>query len=129
MIVFLNGKWRKRIAIHMIRSFNVLCFVSLLTSALKIVSGAFGDIDLLFAGIADCNKHTIDIHWPLFSESPTNISLFPLNFSHISVIFHLLHQIGKQITKKKKKKERNTTVKSNLIEKSLNLQKLHTILE
>ncbi len=53
------------------------------------VRGAFGDIDLLLAGITDCNKHTIDIHCPLFNESPTNISLFPLNFSHISVTFHL----------------------------------------
>jgi len=57
------------------------------------VRGAFGDMDLLSAGITDCNKHTIDIHCPLFSESPTNISLFPLNFSHISVTFHLQHQM------------------------------------
>lgn len=61
-----------------------------LTSARKIVKGAFGDIDLLLAGITDCNKHTIDIHCPLFSESPTNISLLFLNFSHISNAFHLI---------------------------------------
>ncbi|KAK6943209.1 BES1/BZR1 plant transcription factor, N-terminal [Dillenia turbinata] len=61
----------------------------LITSARKIVRGALGVIDLLSVGITDCNKHNIDIHCPLFSESPTNISLFPLNFSHISVTFHL----------------------------------------
>lgn len=43
----------------------------------------------LLDGITDCNIHTIDIHWFLFNESPTNISLLPLNFSHISVAFHL----------------------------------------
>lgn len=62
---------------------------SIHTSALKMVRWAFGDIDLLSEGISDCNKHTIDIHCPLFSESPTNISLLPLNFSHISFTFHL----------------------------------------
>ena len=61
----------------------------LLTSALNMVRGAFGDIDLLSAGITDCNKHTIDIHCPLFSESPTNISLLFLNFSHIFFTSHL----------------------------------------
>jgi hypothetical protein len=55
------------------------------------VRWAFGDIDLLSAGISDCNKQTIDIHCPLFSESPTNINLLPLNFSHISFTFHLFY--------------------------------------
>lgn len=46
-------------------------------------------MDCLSAGITECNKHNIDIHCPLFRESPTNISLFPLNFSHISIASHL----------------------------------------
>ena len=60
------------------------------------VRGAFGDIDLLLAGITDCNKHTIDIHCPRFNESPTNISLLPLNFSHISITFHLQNKPTKK---------------------------------
>lgn len=53
------------------------------------VRGAFGDMDCLSFERDDCNKQTIDIHCPRFSESPTNISLLPLNFSHISVTLHL----------------------------------------
>lgn len=53
------------------------------------VRGAFGVIDFFSGGITDSKRHNIDIHWPLFSESPTNINLLSLNFSHISVAFHL----------------------------------------
>lgn len=61
----------------------------LFTSALKMVRGAFGDMDFLSAGITDWSKQTIEIHCPRFSESPTNINLLPLNFSHTSAMFHL----------------------------------------
>ena len=76
---------------HLIQTQNFLPvgWIFFLTSALKMVRCAFGDMDLLSAGITDTSKHTIEIHCPLFSESPTNISLFPLSFSHISVTFHL----------------------------------------
>ena len=83
------------------------------------VRGAFGDIDLLLAGITDCNKHTIDIHCPRFNESPTNISLLPLNFSHISITFHLQNKP----TEKEKRKNQFT---SNYKEPQ-NPNKLHTI--
>ena len=63
---------------------------SQLTSVLKMVREEVGDIHFLPFPIADCNKHTMDVHCPLLSESPTNIILFPLNFSSISVPFHLL---------------------------------------
>lgn len=68
-----------------------------LTSALKMVRAAFGDMDFLLFPIADCNKHTMDIHCPLLRESPTNISLFPLSFSSISVPFHLIEHKNKQV--------------------------------
>lgn len=57
------------------------------------VRGAFGVMDFFSAGITDSNKHSIDIHWPLLSESPTNINLFPLNLFQISVAFHLKFMI------------------------------------
>ena len=65
----------------------------LFTSARKMVRGAFGDMDFLSAGITDWSKQTIEIHCPRFSESPTNINLFPLNFSHISAMFHLQKEL------------------------------------
>lgn len=64
------------------------------------VKGALGDMDLLPAGISDCKRHTMDIHCPLFRESPTNISRLPLSFSHISAPFHL-----QKIRKKKKQQQ------------------------
>lgn len=53
------------------------------------VKGALGDMDLFPAGISDCKRQTMDIHCPLFRESPINISRLPLSFSHISAPFHL----------------------------------------
>ena len=35
---------------------------------------------LLYEGTAEFTIQTMDSHWFLFSESPTNISLFPLIF-------------------------------------------------
>lgn len=40
-------------------------------------------------GIADFTKQTIDIHWPLFRESPTNTILLFLNLSSSAVALNL----------------------------------------
>lgn len=87
----------------------------LFTSALKMVRAAFGDMDLLSAGITDCNKHTIDIHCPRFNESPTNISLLSLNFSHISVAFHLYMGIKKIISETSHQAQKETQQQLNYI--------------
>ena len=80
--VWYKSQWKQHI--HMISG--------IITSARKILMGACsGVIDFLSGGMPDCNKHTMEYHCPLLSESPTNIILFPLNFSHIPVTFHLFH--------------------------------------
>lgn len=75
-----------------LRDHGLQCQNTSITSDLKIVRGALGVIDLLSLEVADCSRQSIDIHCPRFNESPTNISLFPLNFSHISVTLHLSKQ-------------------------------------
>ena len=43
----------------------------------------------LVGGMADWSRQTMDSHWFRFKESPTNISLFPLNFSSNSFALNL----------------------------------------
>lgn len=44
---------------------------------------------LSLAGMTECTRHTIDAHWARWSESPTNIILFPLIFSSIDFASNL----------------------------------------
>lgn len=75
------------------------------TLALKIEWERFFCMDLLSSGMTNSTIHTMDRHWPLCIESPTNISLFPLSFSSSlfgSNLEPTCKNQGKWLKKKKK---------------------------
>lgn len=66
--------------------------------------------DLKEGAKEDSTMHTIDIHWFLFRESPTNTSLFPLSFSINAValnlwLFHQLKTVNKSKLARNDKKK------------------------
>lgn len=48
-------------------------------------------MDLRVEGIEDSTRQTIETHWPLLSESPTNTSLLFLSFSSNIVALNLIN--------------------------------------
>lgn len=59
--------------------------------ALKVIKEPLLLIDLSFGGIHESSRQTIDTHWPLFRESPTNISLLLLSLSSSAVALNLAY--------------------------------------
>lgn len=74
--------------------------ILLLTVALKVLKEPLLCMDLSVGGTAESTRHNIEIHWPLFRESPTNISLLFLSFSSNAVALNLIN-IEKSPTKLK----------------------------
>ncbi|RWW66327.1 hypothetical protein BHE74_00026304 [Ensete ventricosum] len=62
------------------------------TSARKTLREAFLVRVFLPPGMADWTRHTIDSHWFLLSESPTNMSRFPLSLSSMTFASNLYRQ-------------------------------------
>lgn len=54
------------------------------TLAVKTVSEPIVFMDLDSSGIIEWRRQIMETYWPLFSESPTNIILFPLSVSSIN---------------------------------------------
>ena len=63
---------------HKIEYLSSYCAVN--TLALKTEWERPRCMDFLSSGIMCSTRQTNDCHWPLWSESPTNISLFPRSF-------------------------------------------------
>lgn len=62
-----------------------------LTVALKVVKEPLVCMDLRFGGMDESTRQTIETHWPLLSESPTNTSLLPLSLSSNAVALNLVN--------------------------------------
>lgn len=72
------------------------CFMRARTLTLKAVREPFDCRDLCEFGTADPRRHTIDTHWPLLRESPTNTILFPLSLSSRALASNLpQHEISR----------------------------------
>lgn len=67
-------------------------WIGVLTVALKVYKEPFNRMYLSALGIDDSTKHTIETHWFLFTESPTNTNLFPLSLSRNDFASNLLNQ-------------------------------------
>jgi len=63
----------------------------ILTMALKETSEPLPFIDLSVGGIDESTRQTMDTHWPLFRESPTNTSLLFLSLSSNAVALKLAY--------------------------------------
>ena len=62
-----------------------------LTLILKVVMDPFGVTDLRSGEMDDSSKQTIEAHWFLTIESPTNTSLLPLSLSNIALALNLVN--------------------------------------
>jgi len=84
----------------LLQHFFFLQQILLLTVALKVLNEPLVCMDLSVGGTAESTRQTIETHWPLFSESPTNISLLFLSVSSNAVALNLIN-IEKSSTKLK----------------------------
>lgn len=85
-----------------------------ITMALKVVREPLVCMDLLAEGMEDSRRHTIETHCPLFRESPTNTSLFPLSLSNSAFAVNLVnmkHTTNNTNWKMKKRKKLMTKQK------------------
>lgn len=71
--------------------------------AVKVIREPLVCMDLRFGGMDESTKQTIETHWPLLSESPTNTSLFPLSLSSNAVALNLVNMKNIQQHSKKYK--------------------------